>query len=133
MDKASLLGDAIAYIQELQQKLQIMELKCQSVPSSGRPSTSNHRGSRSHLDYSAQTGNTRSLHSYIYILDQKPNVDVELLGMEVMVRVNHLSEAYPTSQLMFALQDLQLEVQHANISTVEDRIFHLVIAKVLTY
>ncbi|BBN20510.1 hypothetical protein Mp_Vg00340 [Marchantia polymorpha subsp. ruderalis] len=129
MDKASLLGDAIAYIQELQQKLQIMELKCQSVPSSGRPSTSNHRGSRSHLDYSAQTGNTRSLHSYIYILDQKPNVDVELLGMEVMVRVNHLSEAYPTSQLMFALQDLQLEVQHANISTVEDRIFHLVIAK----
>ncbi|KAL3695163.1 hypothetical protein R1sor_008814 [Riccia sorocarpa] len=131
MDKASLLADAITYIQELQQKVKSLELKCHNLASTGGSSTSsNHRGAnRAHLEYPAHTGNLKTNNSYDYIQDHKPNVEVELLGREAMIRVSHLSDAYPTSQLMFALQGIQLEVQHANISTVEERVFHVIIAK----
>ncbi|KAL2645032.1 hypothetical protein R1flu_012619 [Riccia fluitans] len=130
MDKASLLGDAITYIQELQQKLQVLELKCKNLPSSGGPSTSsNLRGNRAHLEYPAHTGNLKAVQTCDYNQDHKPNVKVELLGREAMVRVNHLSKVYPASQLMLALEDIQLEVQHANISIVEESVFHVIIAK----
>ncbi|URD78201.1 hypothetical protein MUK42_06946 [Musa troglodytarum] len=93
MDKASLLGDAVSYINELRSKLQALEANNED---------SNHKmmngGGRCH----------------------GVEIEVKLLGAEAMIRLQSQKRNHPAAVLMAALRDLDLEVHYASVSVVKD-------------
>ncbi|CAK9875453.1 unnamed protein product [Sphagnum jensenii] len=97
MDKASLLGDAITYINELQSKLEEVEFQLKELQGQANTST--------------------------------PDISVHILGDKAMIRLNCLRDTYSMANLMMSLQELRLEVQHANTSTVEDALLHIIIVR----
>lgn len=143
MDKASLLGDAIAYINELQSKLQsaegqIKELKGQVIASCERSqdSLSIGRGSvnnpgKDGLSIRPQGSANNTLGSgQLAAGETKPTIAVHILGEEAMIRINCSKDSYALAQMMMALQELRLEIRHSNTSTVMDMVLHIVIVKV---
>ncbi|KAE8663394.1 putative valacyclovir hydrolase [Hibiscus syriacus] len=104
MDKASLLSDAVAYINELRSKIEKLEisLKVQSQKS----------------ELSA-IGNTRQTSNYGPTLMK---VDVKIVGSDAMIRVQCPDVNYPAARLMRALRALELQVHHASISTVNEQV-----------
>lgn len=118
MDKASLLGDAITYINEIKAKLQSIEVErdeladqvdalknelaskgSQSVPPSREPRGLDHNG----------------------IVSLESTIDVKLLSWEeAMIRYSSNKKNHPAARLMAALKDLDLDVHHASVSVVND-------------
>nr|UIC79389.1 myelocytomatosis transcription factor [Taraxacum kok-saghyz] len=122
MDKASLLGDAILYINELKSKLdntecdkeelrnQIDELKRELLSKESRHSSS----SAISLPEDMKTSTTT--HQPPMNLD----VDVKVIGWDAMIRVQRNKKNHPAARLMAALKDLDFEVNHASVSVVND-------------
>lgn len=110
MDKASLLGDAISYIQELQSKVKDMETERekQQQPQS-QQAKSNIQDGR--------------------IVDPISDIDVQMTSGEATVRVSCAKESHPVGRVMLALQRLQLDVHHANISAANENILHTFVIK----
>ncbi|XP_074568215.1 transcription factor MTB1-like [Curcuma longa] len=103
MDKASLLGDAISHITELQKRLKEMESEKERFLESG---VVNHE--------------TRVLH---------PEVDVQTLHDEVIVRVSTPLNTHPVSKVFQALKDAQIDVAESKISGGDESIQHTLIIK----
>lgn len=117
MDKASLLGDAISYINELKSKLQAVEsdkedlqkqidsVKELAGKDSSRPPTdpdlsmSNHHGSSKLIDL---------------------DIDVKIIGWDAMIRMQCSKKNHPAARFMSALKELDLDVNHASVSVVND-------------
>eukprot|EP00246_Nothoceros_aenigmaticus_P003503 TRINITY_DN14672_c0_g1_i1.p1 TRINITY_DN14672_c0_g1~~TRINITY_DN14672_c0_g1_i1.p1 ORF type:complete len:657 (-),score=134.09 TRINITY_DN14672_c0_g1_i1:653-2623(-) len=135
MDKASLLGDAIAYIKDLQTKLQDMELKISTLQTEVQ-SQSEKAGMDSASKFAIElvpgavpTGRT-SMSGTRVPSDQKACVHVDICGQEVFIRVRCQREMYPITHLLSTLQDLRLDVRDVNISTVDGTmVHHMVSAK----
>ncbi|CAM6018224.1 unnamed protein product [Sphagnum balticum] len=109
MDKASLLGDAITYIQELQHKLQEAESQLKELRiSHARGGSSNKPPQES---------------------SPKPAVHVHIMGQEALIRLSCLKHIYSIADIILALQDLHLEVKHSNTSAMENSLLHVVIVK----
>jgi transcription factor MYC2 len=146
MDKASLLDDAKTYIQDLQQKLeetesQIMELQIDARGSSKKPlelpvpiitlttTNSSENGLQSNLKMSTKaTAAPPPLREFL--LEEKPTVHVQIMGQEVVIQLSCSKDIYTIANVILALQDLDLEVQHSNTSAVENTILHVLIVKV---
>ncbi|KAL3622255.1 hypothetical protein CASFOL_033666 [Castilleja foliolosa] len=102
MDKASLLGDAIAYITELQKKLKDME--------------------------SERDGKIGSV-SLGPEVDESA-VDIESGGGdEVTVRVSCAIDAHPASKLIQAIKDAKGTIIEARMATGSDRVFHTFVVR----
>jgi len=142
MDKASLLGDAITYINELQSKLeevefQLKELQGQANTSSERPQESvfptgrEQTGNSTKESLSSQGVRSSNSTSVMgtYFSKRAPDISVHILGDKAMIRLNCLRDTYSMANLMMSLQELRLEVQHANTSTVEDALLHIIIVR----
>uniref|UniRef100_A0A7N1A3E4 Transcription factor n=1 Tax=Kalanchoe fedtschenkoi TaxID=63787 RepID=A0A7N1A3E4_KALFE len=124
MDKASLLGDAISYINELRSKLQAAEADkeglvsdCESLKKeliskemSRYPVASTHGPGRKEFNQSNQHANK--------LLDL--DVDVKIIGWDAMIRVQSNKKNHPAARLMTALKELDLEVHHVSVSVVND-------------
>ncbi|OAE33768.1 hypothetical protein AXG93_4361s1010 [Marchantia polymorpha subsp. ruderalis] len=141
MDKASLLGDAIAHIQELHSKVQEMEFQIKGLeaqakllmeksadPESSRQCFNN--GSREYLHPSTVLTGTSASSASRISMDVKPTIAVHTLGHEAMIRLHCMKESYALANLMFTLEELKLEVQHANLSILEDSMVHIILVKV---
>ncbi len=145
MDKASLLDDAKTYIQDLQRKLeetesQIMELQNDGRGSSKKPlelpvpiitltTTNSEKGLQSNLKMSTKaTAAAPPLREFL--LEEKPTVHVQIMGQEVVIQLSCSKDIYTIANVILALQDLDLEVQHSNTSAVENTILHILIVKV---
>ncbi|KAH8513907.1 hypothetical protein Peur_057580 [Populus x canadensis] len=116
MDKASLLGDAISYINELKTKLQSAESskeelenqvesmkrelvsKDSSPPPNQELKMSNDHGGR--------------------LIDM--DIDVKISGWDAMIRIQCCKMNHPAARLMSALKDLDLDVQYANVTVMND-------------
>nr|GMD76261.1 transcription factor MYC2-like [Ipomoea batatas] len=114
MDKASLLGDAIAYINELKSKLETSEsyiddLKVQAQSLKKELSTKDPRHDR-HPDPKKPTPHK--------IPDM--DVDVKVMGWDAMIRIQCSKKNHPAARLMVALMELDLDVTHASVSVVND-------------
>ncbi|XP_010273162.1 PREDICTED: transcription factor MYC2-like [Nelumbo nucifera] len=121
MDKASLLGDAISYINELRAKLQAAEsdkealqtqVDCLKKDLTSRiyPGPSPQPDKDRDGKISSQQGN-KAL---------EMEIDVKILGWEAMVRIQCNKKNHPAARLMSALKDLDLDVHYASVSVVKD-------------
>lgn len=115
MDKASLLGDAVSYIRELNSNLQAAESDKEDL--------------QKQLDeLKKQSSNKECI-----ILEQDRKmakatgsrstgvaIDVKIMGLDAVIRVESGRKDRPAARLMVALQELDLELQHASVSVVNE-------------
>lgn len=113
MDKASLLGDAIAYITELQKKLKDMESEKARLGSVSR------EASVSEADPSAETQ------------EQSPNIDIEAVHDHLTVRVTCPLDAHPASRVIRAIKDAEATIMDAKMAAGSDKVFHTFVVKSL--
>lgn len=118
MDKASLLGDAISYINELKLKQdnfdsekeglesQIEALKQELVASKGSSSQEDE------LKIKQQQQQQQQLIEL--------EIDCKIIGWDAMIRVNSKKSHHPAARLMVALKELDLDITHASVSVVND-------------
>ncbi|GMN31297.1 hypothetical protein TIFTF001_003199 [Ficus carica] len=109
MDKASLLADAVVYINELKGKVDELETKIR-LSQSNRPLK---------MGLSMSTSCSRAT-----IADQtrqfSMEVDVKIVGTEAMIRVQCPDVNYPSARLMNALRDLEFQILHVSVSIVKE-------------
>ncbi|KAL8150555.1 hypothetical protein V2J09_020363 [Rumex salicifolius] len=119
MDKASLLGDAIAFINDLKSKLQqtesdkealLSQVDCLKTEVIAARDQSRNKQSQPERNTNIQNG--------VKQLDL--DVDVKIIGRDAMVRVNCGKKNHPAARLMTALMELDLELTHASVSVVND-------------
>eukprot|EP01018_Ginkgo_biloba_P035845 Gb_10001 [translate_table: standard] len=141
MDKASLLGDAISYINELRSKVQDVESQKKELQAqieglkkelAARESgASGFSGSDFGL-IKDPSGDSSNLDVKGFGSNNKcPGVDLEvrILGREAMIRVQCAKQNHPVARLMMALKEFDLEVHHASVSTVKELMIQTVIVK----
>lgn len=111
MDKASLLGDAISYINELQAKLKVMESEREKFGSTSR-------------DTSTLEGNPNPENQY-----QAPDVDIQAARDEVIVRVSCPLDLHPASRVIQAFKEAQVTVIESKLAAANDTVFHTFVIK----
>ncbi|MBA0795071.1 hypothetical protein Gohar_019346 [Gossypium harknessii] len=104
MDKASLLGDAISYINELKIKLQNADSKKEEL--------------HKQLEETKKEGQRGGLTTSHKLLEL--DIDVKTIGLDAMIRIQSNKKNHPAARLMAALQELDLDVHHASVSVVND-------------
>ncbi|KAK7361523.1 hypothetical protein VNO77_03592 [Canavalia gladiata] len=118
MDKASLLGDAISYINELKLKLQGLESEKDELEKQID-------SAKKELELSSKNPSpplpppdkeAKKLTTKLIDLD----VDVKIIGWDAMIRIQCSKKNHPAARLMAALKDLDLDVHHASVSVVND-------------
>ncbi|CAL9110453.1 unnamed protein product [Musa textilis] len=109
MDKASLLADAVAYIDELRTKVQAMESDKRRL----RSEISALKEARARATAKERTTSETATSGEV-------EVEVKLLGREAMIRVQCDRRAHPAARLMVALRELELEVDYANVAVVKE-------------
>ncbi|XP_010540785.1 PREDICTED: transcription factor MYC2-like isoform X1 [Tarenaya hassleriana] len=117
MDKASLLGDAISYINELKSKLQRAEsdktqFQCQ-LENLKRELAGRHANANAGILDASDSSSAVS----------KPigmEIEVKIIEWDAMIRIESSKRNHPAARLMTALKELELEVNHASVSVVND-------------
>ncbi|KAG6664062.1 hypothetical protein CIPAW_02G066100 [Carya illinoinensis] len=126
MDKASLLLDAVSYINELKTKIEELESEFQSEPKEAvKLEHVDTMDNQSTITTTSVNQITRSNSSEFGL-----KVEVKIVGLEAMIRVHSENCNYPTAQLMAALRDLEFKVLHASISCVEELMLQDVVVRV---
>ncbi|XP_050377811.1 transcription factor MYC2-like isoform X2 [Argentina anserina] len=121
MDKASLLSDAVVYINTLKTKIDDLEAKMKAQSKKSKRSN----GSDTTVE------NNQCASSLIYRAAAVTEVDVKIVGSEAMIRVRCPDIVdYPNARLMNALKDLELHIHHASISCVSNFMLQDVVARV---
>jgi len=105
------LGDAIAYINELQAKLKVMEVERERFGSTSR-------------DASTLEGNSNTENLY-----RPPNVDIQAAHDEVIVRVSCPLDSHPASRVIQVFKDAQVTVVESKIAAANDTVFHTFVIK----
>lgn len=123
MDKASLLSDAVSYINELKSKMGDLESQLQreskKVKQEVTDATDNLSTTTS-VDHSSPSGCCGS----------SLEVEVKIVGCDAMIRVQSEDANYPSARLMGAMRDLELHIHHASMSKVNDLMLQDVVVRV---
>ncbi|XP_028779794.1 transcription factor MYC3-like [Neltuma alba] len=136
MDKASLLSDAVDYINELKSKIEDLESQVQKE-------TTNNNNSKRVKTEMADTSTTADNQSATTSTVEQTTtttsgggnatgmeVEVRMMGPEAMVRVQSEKTNHPGARLMGALRDLELGVHHASMSCVNELMLQDVVVKI---
>ncbi|XP_009627739.1 transcription factor MTB2 [Nicotiana tabacum] len=107
MDKASLLGDAIAHITELQKKLRDMESESERLGSTSR-------------DANASASDSPSSETQNRI----PDINIEAANDEVVVRVRCALETHPASRVIEAFKEARVNVVESKLAAGNDAVYH---------
>ncbi|EOA16246.1 hypothetical protein CARUB_v10004392mg [Capsella rubella] len=113
MDKASLLGDAISYINELKSKLQKVESDKEELQKQIEGMSKEAANEKSYV----KERKCANQESGVTI---EMEVDVKIIGWDAMIRVQCSKRNHPGAKFMEALKELDLEVNHASLSVVND-------------
>ncbi|XP_010696336.2 transcription factor MTB1 [Beta vulgaris subsp. vulgaris] len=112
MDKASLLGDAISYITELQKKLKDMEADREKHNSTSKDTTS---GTEANSVADTQV--------------QAPDVEVQAMQDEVVVRVSCPLDSHPVARVIRAFKDSEINIVDSKLAAGTDTVFHTFVIK----
>ncbi|KAK2965521.1 hypothetical protein RJ640_008871 [Escallonia rubra] len=125
MDKASLLADAVCYINELKTKVDDMESQLQRESKKVKTELADATDNQSTTTTTSvdQTGPNSTFGVSL-------NVEVKIVGPDAMIRVQSDNANYPSAKLMDALRDLDLGVHHASMSSVNDLMLQDVVVRV---
>ncbi|MED6181901.1 hypothetical protein PIB30_023743 [Stylosanthes scabra] len=127
MDKASLLSDAVSYINELKAKIEELETQVQkesSINNNNNKKVKVETGDS--MDNQSTTTTTSSVdqsnnNSENEAAEVEVEVEVKMIGGEAaMVRVQSESGRHPGARLMNALRELELEVQNGSMWCVNE-------------
>ncbi|MCL7025499.1 hypothetical protein MKW94_000306 [Papaver nudicaule] len=128
MDKASLLADAVSYINELKAKVDELEsqvrIEYNKVKVEKIESVGSHENGVTSTD--STTYNSCSEDSKAVLLE----TEVKILGSDAMIRVQSENLNYPSARLMNALRDLKCQVHHASVSSVKDLMLQDVVVRI---
>lgn len=121
MDKASLLGDAISYINELKSKLNGLESEkgelenqLDSAKKELELATKNPPPPRP----PTPPDSSEAMKTVNKLIDLE--IEVKIIGWDAMIRIQCNKKNHPAARLMAALKELDLEVNHASVSVVND-------------
>lgn len=101
MDKASLLGDAVSYINELYAKLKVMEAE------------------RERLGYSSNP----------HLCLEQPGINVQTAGEDVAVTVSCPLDSHPASRIFHAFEEAKVEVINSKLEVPQDLVLHTFVVK----
>ncbi|PSR89239.1 Transcription factor like [Actinidia chinensis var. chinensis] len=117
MDKASLLGDAISYINELKSKLQGAESDKEEMRNQMETMKKDLACKESRQPPPNQDLKMLNHHgSKLIDID----IDVKIIEWDAMIRIQCSKKNHPAARLMLALKELDLDVHHASVSVVND-------------
>ncbi|GMI69569.1 Jasmonate Associated MYC2 LIKE 2 [Hibiscus trionum] len=114
MDKASLLGDAIAYINELQAKLNVMEAERKRFGSSSSTSRDS-------------SGSDPNANAENHI--RAPNINVQAIHDEVVIRVSCPLDSHPASRVIQSFKESQIDILESKLSAADDTVYHTFLIK----
>ncbi|WCJ22486.1 Basic helix-loop-helix (bHLH) DNA-binding family protein [Euphorbia peplus] len=125
MDKASLLSDAVCYINELKAKIEDLEShvvhkESKRVKIEVGDSSTDNQSTTTSVDQ-ARPNNNGGI---------SLEIEVKILGNDSMIRIQSENVNYPSARLMAALRDLEFQVHHASVSTVNDLMLQDVVVRV---
>lgn len=151
MDKASLLLDAVSYINELKSKISDLESQLitpqqQRESAAAAAATASSSKKQVKLEQAVadaaamdNQSTTTSIEGHAVAAPTSPppsgpgsrlEVEVRIVGSEAMIRVQSDSSNYPSARLMCAMRDLKLQIHHASMSTVNDLMLQDVVVRV---
>ncbi|KAJ0964094.1 hypothetical protein J5N97_029216 [Dioscorea zingiberensis] len=112
MDKASLLADAVTYINELRAKVEELEAKTKK-------------------EITVEKSNMPPSGSFNGVNATRMELEVRFLGSDdALIRLRSENSGHPSALLMDALRELELHVHHASVSTVKEFMLQDVVVKV---
>ncbi|KAI9093945.1 hypothetical protein K1719_026943 [Acacia pycnantha] len=137
MDKASLLSDAVDYINELRSKIEDLESQIQ------KETTNNNNSNKKVKTEMADTSTADNQSATTSTVEQTTavttssgggsatgvEVEVRMMGPQAMVRVQSENVNHPGARLMAVLRDLELGVHHASMSCVNEFMLQDVVVK----
>ncbi|XP_060178517.1 transcription factor MYC2-like [Lycium barbarum] len=120
MDKASLLADAVTYINELKSKIEDLESKL--IEPQKKPIIMEQHDSYSVSSVVTDRANNNKslLPSSINGAQNGMEIEVKIIGSEAMIRVQSLDVNHPCARLMNVMKELEFQIYHASVSSVKD-------------
>ncbi|KAI3867279.1 hypothetical protein MKW98_001713 [Papaver atlanticum] len=128
MDKASLLADAVSYINQLKAKVNEYESSQAEYKKQKKVKIETHENGvvTSGGDSTSTTTNS----CFDEQEDSKLETEVKILGNDAMIRVQSENMNHPSARLMNALRDLKCQVHHASVSSVKDLMLQDVVVRI---
>ncbi|XP_060182602.1 transcription factor bHLH14-like [Lycium barbarum] len=130
MDKASLLADAVTYINELKSKIEDLESKL--IDPQKKPIIMEQHDSYSESSVvTDRANNNKSLFSSsINGAQNGMEIEVKIIGSEAMIRVQSLNVNHPCARLMNVMKELEFQIYHASVSSVKDLMLQDIVIRV---
>lgn len=133
MDKASLLSDAVSYINALKAKLEEMELQLRESKKSRDDGGDNQSTTTTSEELmKGKNGGgvrTTTTTTTTTTLVTRFDVEVKIIGRDAMVRVQSQNLNFPSAIVMGVFRDMEFEIQHASITNVNDIMLQDVLIK----
>lgn len=120
MDKASLLGDAIAYINQLKSKMQTLESDKEELQGQINALKKEVASKDSTRCSSGLDCRDLNISNSINGKCSGIEIDIKILGWEAMIRIQCNKKNHPAARLMAALKELDLDVLYASVQVVKD-------------
>ncbi|KAF3439807.1 hypothetical protein FNV43_RR18085 [Rhamnella rubrinervis] len=125
MDKASLLSDAVSYINELKTKIDDLESQLQRESKKVKLEMADNLDNQSTTTSVDQTRSNNSAAGGFTL-----EVEVKIVGTDAMIRVQSENTNYPAARLMGALRDLEFQVHHASVSSINELMLQDIVVRI---
>lgn len=142
MDKASLLADAVSYINELKAKVDELESQVQKESKKVKLEMADTTDNQSTTTSVEQTGPTPTPTPTPTPLPPPPpgpnsgtggggtlELETKIVGPDAMIRVQSENHNHPSARLMGALRDLEFHVHHASMTSINDLMLQDVVVR----